>query len=468
MRRVSTRSRLLTGALACATVLGLGLPAQAEVFHSDPVRHRVIFVPRDKSLPFHLDERASKIVVAQPDTAAVIPTGSDSFYIQGKELGETNLLVYGASGRLTQVVDVRVGYDPQVLQDELGAIFPSENIRVRTLGPNLLLVGDVSDTGVSGRAQALAEKFAPGAWASNLTVRASQEVVLEVRVLEASRSVVHDMGISTNVQNGSFQVVTGRGLIGGDSPSGVLNLHGGSGSTSIDVQLAALENKGLIRTLARPNLVALSGEKATFLAGGEFPYPVPQSSGTGLATISIEFREYGVRLEFKPVVEANGLIRLEVAPEVSQLDPSNSLRVDGFSVPGLITRKTHTTVELRDGSALAIGGLFQHNYQNSVSQIPGVGSIPVLGGLFRSTRWQNNETELVIIITPRLAGAADYASAQATQSPPGMEPKPRDLLLRGDALDKPLVGDHPPADLLLRGDARDKPLAADHPPAGSH
>jgi pilus assembly protein CpaC len=433
--------------LALSLPLGLAVPAaaSAEVLHSQAVRHRTIFVPRDESLAFRLDGPAGKIVVAQPDTASVIATSGDSFYVQGKELGTTNLLVYAPGGRLQEVIAVRVGYDARALQEDLALAFPGQGIEVRPLGEGLLLSGHVSDTGVAARAKALAERFAPGAVTSNLTVGAAQEVVLEVRVLEASRSVLHDLGVTAQVQNNSFQLATGRGLIGSDSPTGVLTLTGGSGATSIDVQLAALENKGLVRTLARPNLVALSGEKASFLAGGEFPYPVPQSDGSNV-TITVEFRQYGVKLDFRPLVQDNGLIRLEVAPEVSQLDPSNSVRIAGYTIPGLITRKTNTTVELRDGSALAIGGLFQHTYQNSVSQVPGIGSIPVLSALFRSARWQNNETELVIIVTPRLAGAADFARAQATQAPAGMEPTPEQLLLQGKALDKPLTGADAPRD----------------------
>jgi pilus assembly protein CpaC len=287
----------------------------------------------------------------------------------------------------------------------------------------------------------MAEKYAPEFVTNNLTVRASQEVVLEVRVLEASRSALNDMGVSLDIANNSFQLLTGRGLIGSDSPTGLLTLHGGAGNTTIDVQLAALENKGLVHTLARPNLVAISGEKASFLAGGEFPYPVPQSSNGTSTTITIEFRQYGVKLDFRPQVMDNGLIRLEVAPEVSQLDPTNAVRINGFSVPGLITRKTNTTVELRNGASLAIGGLFQRTYQNAVSQVPGLGEIPILSALFRSTRWQNNETELVIIVTPRLAGPADFARAQAPQTVMGAEPRPEDLLLWGRTFDKPLTKD---------------------------
>jgi pilus assembly protein CpaC len=417
------------------------------VLRSEPVRHRTVFVPRDKSMAFRLDGPASKIVVAQPDTAAIVATTDDSFYVQGKELGSTNLLVYGRGGQLHEVIDVRVGYDPRSLQEDLGLAFPGENIRVAALGEGLLLSGQVSNTGVADRALAIAQHFAPNAVTSNLTARASQEVVLEVRVLEASRSLLHDMGVSLDIHNGSFSLLTGRGLIGSDAPAGVLTLTGHSGSTTIDAQLAALENKGLIRTLARPNLVAVSGQKASFLAGGEFPYPVPQNSGNGAATtITVEFREYGVKLDFAPVVQDNGMIRMEVTPEVSQLDPTNALRIGGYTVPGLITRKTSTTVELKDGSALAIGGLFQHQYQNTISQVPGLGSVPVLGALFRSARWQNNETELLIVVTPRLVGPADFASAAAQHTPPGFEPPPGDILLKGEALDKEPNGQPSPPD----------------------
>jgi pilus assembly protein CpaC len=439
MTYMSQPSSRLAGVASLALALALAAPAPAEVFHSVPVRHRTIFVPRDKSLPFRLDGRASKIVIAQPDTAAITATSGDSFYIQGKDIGETNLLVYGPGGRLTEIVDIRVGYDARALEEDLASVFPHEAIGVRPTGEGVLLFGEVSDTGVANRAKALAEKYAPGAVTSNLKVRASQEVVLEVRVIEASRSLLHDIGISGSVKNSSFQFATGNGLIGPDPAQGVLNLTGGAGRTTIDAQLAALESKGVVRTLARPNLVALSGEKASFLAGGEFPYPVPQGGGNGSNTITLEFRKYGVKLDFKPEVEDNGLIRLEVEPEVSKLDPTNSLRVDGFVVPGLITRNTKTVVELRSGSALAIGGLYQRDYQNDLRQLPGIGDIPVLSALFRSARWRKAETELVIIVTPRLAEQADFDKAAATQNLDGKEPSERDILLRGRSMDRALA-----------------------------
>lgn len=448
MTRCKFTSRQLAGTLACALSLAAAAPSAAEVFHSEPVRHRVIYVPRDKSAAFRLDGPASKIVVSQPDTADVVATTDHSFYIQGRQLGATNLLVYGLGGQLHEVIDVRVGYDSQGLQDDLAAAFPREPIRVRTLGQTLLLTGEVSDTGIAARALAMALQYAPNAVTSNLTVRASQEVVLEVRVLEADRSITHDIGVSGKISNGSFSFAWGSGLIGTNTPTGLLTLTGGAGHTTIDTQLAALEARNIVRTLARPNLVAVSGEKASFLAGGEFPYPVPQVGAAGsAATVTLEFREYGVKLDFKPTVEDNGFIRLEVSPEVSQLDFSNSLRVDGFTVPGLITRKTNTTVELRNGDFLAIGGLYQRNFQTQVSQVPGLGKVPVLGALFRSAEYQKGETELLIIVTPRLVNQGDVAAARNVQMLPGREVSEHDLFLKGEDLDKPIQPDPnaPPA-----------------------
>ena len=461
MTRSTTLRRALCAAAAAVATLSAATPSLAEVFRTSPGGHRVVYVPRDKSVAFHLDRPASRIVVAQPELATVRATGGSSFYIQGRELGSTNLLVYGAGGQLSEVLDVRVGYDAQGLEQDMELAFPKEQIQVRALGTGLLLSGNVSNSGVATRARALAERYAPGAVTSQLVAAASQEVVLEVRIMEAARSVVRDLGINLAIQNGSFQFFTGSGLLGADAATGVLNLTGGSGKTSIDAQLAAMEGKGLVRTLARPNLVAMSGEKASFLAGGEFPYPVPQSGSGVTTTFTLEFRKYGVKLDFKPTVQDNGLIRLEVEPEVSKLDPTNSVRINGSVIPGLITRNTKTVVELRNGAALAIGGLYQNEYQNDMSQVPGLGEIPVLSSLFRSARWRRAETELIIIVTPRLVQQSDYDTAQAKVTPPGADPSPTDLLLRGKALDRPVAVMPPGPDATASaGQAAADPKAA--------
>ena len=432
MKSVHPMSRMILAVLACVLGLG-GLPAQAETFVSEAVRSRTINVPKNKSLSFRLDGPASKIVVAQPDTAQIVATTDRSFYVRGKALGATNLLIYGQGGALQEVVDVRVGYDAEALQADLAAAIPGEVIKVRNLGEGLLLTGEVSTTAVAAKAKTLADKFAPENVTSALTVRASQQVILEVRVLEAGRSDLKDVGFNITATDGiNFALASGSGLIGPSTPQGALQVRGSIGSVDIDLMLQALEEKGVVRTLARPNLVALSGQKASFLAGGEFPFPVPN----GRDTVTIEFRQFGVKLDFEPVVQDNGLIRLLVAPEVSALDNSANLRLNGMEVPSLTVRRAATTVELKSGESFAVAGLFQQDYSNAVRQLPGIGQVPVIGALFRSARWKRHETELVIIITPRLATANDLTGD--TRIMAGRETNPIDLILMGMSLDKPL------------------------------
>jgi pilus assembly protein CpaC len=420
---------------ACAAFLAGSAAHGAEPFSSEYARSRTINVPKNKSLSFRLDSPASKIVVAQPETAQIVATTDRSFYVRGKALGATNLLIYGQGGNLQEVVDVRVGFDAEALQADLAAALPGEPIQVRNLGEGLLLTGEVSTTAVQARAKALADKFAPEAVTSALTVQASQQVILEVRVLEAGRAALKEAGFDIDAANNShFALSTGSGLLGGITPQGAMRLSGSIGTASFDVVLRLLEEKGVVRTLARPNLVALSGQKAKFLAGGEFPFPMPQDRDT----IAIEFREYGVKLEFEPVVQDNGLIRLRVAPEVSQLDPRNGIRVLGIEVPGLTTRKTETTVELKEGQAFAVAGLFQQDYVNQVRQLPGISDTPVLGALFRSSSWRRQETELVVIVTPRLATSDDLDPATQPDPMGGAEASAIDLILNGTAFDKPL------------------------------
>jgi pilus assembly protein CpaC len=434
-----TMPRHLATAL-CATValLAAGTAATsafADALPSEAAASRVITVPRDKSLSFRLEQPAAKIVVAQPDIAEVVATTDRSFYVRGLELGSTNLLVYGPGGRLLEVIDVRVGADARILQQDLAQALPKEHIHVESLGEGVLLTGEVSNPGVAIRAKAIAESFAPDGVTSMLRVNGSQ-VMLEVRIMEANRSAAHDLGLGATISNGSFNFSFGNGLIGNSTPSSVLSLTGGVGHTKIDAQIAALEEKGIIHTLARPNLVAMSGEKASFLAGGEFPFPVP----AGLDQVTIEFRPYGVKLNFTPTVQDDGKIRLLVEPEVSQLDTTNTLTLNNITVPALTVRRTSTTVELKDGASLAIGGMFQHEYQNALQQIPGLSNIPILSALFRSTHWQRNETELLIVVTPHIVTQADFDSAK-DRTIAGPEPSTANLLLNGDVYDKPLLRD---------------------------
>jgi pilus assembly protein CpaC len=439
MTRMSTVSRTFVSALAglflTTTGLALATPAAAQTLASEPVQRRTIHVPRDKSLSFRLPGPASRIVIAQPEIAKVTATSDSSFYVQGIEFGSTNMLVYSRSGALTEVIDIRVGYDAEGLQQDLIAAFPKEPIRVRNLGEVLMLTGEVADSGIQASAEKIAEKYAPDGVISRLTIQNSQQVILEVRILEAGRQALQDIGINLSIFNGSFSVLTGQGLVGLNPPHGVITGRGGSGdSTTIDSQLQALEEKGALRTLAKPTLVAISGQKASFLAGGEFPFPVPAD----LDKVTIEFRPYGVKLNFTPVVQENGWIRMAVEPEVSQLDFANALTLQNLTVPALTVRRANTTLELKPGDTFAMAGLFQNNYDNGVQQLPGLGNLPVIGALFRSARWKRSESELIIIVTPRLATPADR-SIEPIDALPGREPSAADLFFKGKAYDKPLA-----------------------------
>lgn len=446
MTPMSILPRTLLSAVVGAVLATSGLaavPAMAQTLASEPVLRRTIHVPRDKSLQFRLPAPASRIVIAQPEIAKVTATSESSFYVQGIEFGSTNMLIYSRSGQLAEVLDIRVGYDAEGLQQDLTAAFPNEPIRVRNLGEVLMLTGDISNSGVQASAERIAEKYAPEGVISRLTVQNSQQVILEVRILEASRSALQDLGVNLSIFNDSFSLLTGQGLVGPTTPHSVITALGGSGDTTIDSQLQALEEKGALRTLAKPNLVAISGQKASFLAGGEFPFPVPAD----LDKITVQFRPYGVRLNFTPLVQDNGWIRLNVEPEVSQLDYNNAVNVNSLVVPALTVRRAATTLELRPDDTFAMAGLFQHSYENGVQQLPGLGNLPVLGALFRSARWKRSESELLIIVTPRLSTPADR-SIRAIDSLPGKEPSAKDLFLKGQSHDKPLPRDRGPADAV--------------------
>jgi pilus assembly protein CpaC len=234
--------------------------------------------------------------------------------------------------------------------------------------------------------------------------------MLEVRFLEASRNAVREIGFGSTIDANDVTAVTESSTVSGLLEKTVATFTN-VGGENIDIRLRALEEKGIIRTLAEPNLVALSGDTASFLAGGEFPIPVAQRDNE----ISVEFKKFGVSLDFTPTVLGDGLVNIRVRPEVSALDRNNGIRASAIDIPGISVRRADTTVELHDGQAFAIAGLLQNNYSNDVRQTPWLGNVPVLGSLFSSKRYQRNETELVIIVTPRLV--QPFSNPEAVSSP---------------------------------------------------
>ena len=429
-------------------------PAAAQLT-ADSQGANTIVVAKDKSAAFRLDYSASEIVVAAPETLALVATTDRSFYVRGKALGVTNILIYDMQHHLAQVVDVRVGYDIESIQADIAAAMPNEKIKVANFAGGLLLTGDASTSNAALRAAGIAERYAPKAVQNAITVANAQQVMVEVRIIEASRTALKDLGVDLSVTGSThFNVLTGTGtIIDTNTPvQGTLGLHTNSGPVSIDATLRALETKGAVRTLARPNLIAMSGEEANFLAGGEFPFPVPNGNNG----VTIEFRTFGVKLNVTPVVQDNGQIRLKVAPEVSQLDPRNGVKIGGFQVPAITTRRASTSVELRDGQSFAIAGLFQQNMQQAVNQVPWAADIPVLGALFKSTDWQKNQTELVIIVTPRLTSPVDHVDQLPNPLRNAQDTSAIDLILMGGGFGP---------DEKNQGAMAQEPVALANPPA---
>jgi pilus assembly protein CpaC len=298
------------------------------------------------------------------------------------------------------VVNVEVGHDVDSLTSRIRQFVPNSKIQATEVNGKVLLTGTVSDTVAMSRAMAIAEQVAPNAVTNAMTVRGSQQVLLEVRFIEASRDSARDLGVQWDVLGKHVTASTGiaGALASNQVPFGVALAKLLDGGTQADVIIQALEKRGLARRLAEPNLVALSGNTANFLAGGEFPFPVQGDYNK----ITVEFKRFGIGLAFTPTVLGEGQINLKIEPEVSEIDPTASLRVNGIEVPGLMVRRASTTVELRDGQSFAMAGLLYSNQIKNQSQLPWIGDVPVLGTLFRSAAFQRKETDLVIIVTPRL------------------------------------------------------------------
>ena len=430
--RETIQLRQAFAALVCCAALIFAGQASAQntiVTQVDSTKHAGEFVvPLNKSQILRVDVPFADLLVGNPEIADVLALTDRSVYVLGKALGSTNLTIYGRNKNLLAVVDLVVAYDVEGLKQQLFQLMPDEQIEVRAVNGSIALSGVVSGAGTMSRALAVAQQFAPDAVTNLMSVRGSQQVLLKVRFAEMSRQTGIELGLSNSIVSGdSFTFLSGF-----LDPTAFANVIGdfAIGGTDFQVALDALEQKGLVKVLAEPNLIALSGDTASFLAGGEFPVPIAQDSDSFNSTITVEFKEFGVSLAFTPTVLDDGLINLIVSPEVSQIDPANAVELSGFRIPGLIVRRATTTVELRDGQAFAIAGLLQSDFRDTVTQFPGLADIPVLGALLRSTDFQQSETELVIIIEPHLAKPAP-ANALVLPTDNFVPPSPIDLWFFG-------------------------------------
>ncbi|HXI87091.1 MAG TPA: type II and III secretion system protein family protein [Parvularculaceae bacterium] len=388
--------------------------------------------------PFH------ELSVGNSDIADVVPLSRQHFYVLGKKIGSTNIVMTDARGQVIDVIDVDVGYDVDGLKRKIYEVAPDADVEIRAANDSILLSGSVADAAKASAIAALADRYAPGRVTNMIGVKGSQQVMLQVRFAEVQRSVLKDISSQlqvTDLDGGGFMPQLGLpGEFGARTLDG-LNptdfFAGGAtlvkaGDFALSAMFDVLEQKGLVRTLAEPNMVALSGDTASFLAGGEFPIPVAQATNGGgtLSAITVEFKEFGVGLSFTPTVAGKDSINLELVAEVSAIDPSVSTTLGSITIPGLKVRRTNTTVELRDGQSFAIAGLMQDDLTEEVRQIPGLGSVPIIGALARSSNFERRQTELVVLITARLVKPVKGDKlAQPTDSI--VPPNERDFFLLG-------------------------------------
>jgi len=372
-----------------------------------------------------LDRPAASVFVAEPEIADIQVKSPNLVYVVGKAAGETSLYAVGEKDEMLLSATVSVHHNVARLQQALKKLAPKSNIHVTSVDDSLVLEGAVASAADAEDVRRIAARFVPDSsqLVNKLHVDAPTQVNIRVRVAEMSREVIKQLGFNWEsvVAPGSFlfglatgqpvftnQVNLPGGLprqfntrrLSGGAQQTVNNVTGSFISRRVDLNalIDALDHEGLVTILAEPNLTASSGELASFLAGGEFPVPVPQDR----STITIDFKKFGVGLDFVANIGADGRINLRVRPEVSQLSTAGQIVINGITVPALTTRRAETTVELGSGQSFAIAGLLQNNVTQDLEKFPGLGDLPVLGALFRSSRFQRDETELVIIVTPYL------------------------------------------------------------------
>lgn len=396
----------------------VALPAAAAT-HSQTPDTGTLEIPLGKSRLVSSDEPIARAMIGSPETADILPVTNHSVYVIGKKMGTTNLTLYDGGGRVMAMMNVAVGPDVDALGQQLRQLIPNNPIEAHIANDSIVLTGLVNNPADAARAIHLAQAFAGEKVINLISLGSSEQVMLEVRFAEVNRTAERELGINSSVQssNGNFGAITGLGstLVAGAVPGaallqpgtisnafGILQGAFKAGGVNIQATLNALETRGLAKTLAEPTLVALSGERASFLAGGEFPVPVAQSGTGATATISVEFKPFGVSLAFTPTVLGDGTISMIVEPEVSAIDPTASITLGTIVIPGVRTRRASTTLQMRDGESFAIAGLLQKDFKTTINQMPGLGSLPILGALFRSTDFTKDETELLIVVTPHL------------------------------------------------------------------
>ncbi len=367
---------------------------------------RHVTITRGKSKVIKVNANIADVLVADPSVIEVGAMKNDRLYLIGAALGDTNVMIFDGEGNTIEQIDVHVRVDEDTLQHTLESLFPDEEIIAKTVNDDIMLTGIASNPSVAARIQQVAARFAGAdeAVVNMMSVKGAQQVMLKVKVLEVSRNILNELGLDLDgtlnkgATTGLFNTV---GAVGLTAPTqvGTGSFLFDIGASTISTVFQALERDGYITTLAEPNLTAISGENARFLAGGEFPIPTEIDDE---GNVSYEYKPFGVSLAFKPVVMSKNRINLNVSTEVSNISNDFSFTLANLTVPGFDVRRAETSVEMPSGGTLMLAGLIESNTINSMNRIPGVKDIPVIGDLTGSESFQRNETELVVMISAYL------------------------------------------------------------------
>ena len=405
IRTLSPRLCLIVLLSACA-LAGAVNPTPA--FAQEAVQgQRLVSIVKGKTRTVKTANQINEVVVGDPDIATVTPLSANAFYIRGNKVGTTTVALFDKDMNMQGSMDIEVTVDASQISTAIRDGVGGSKIKVRAANNGVMLSGEAFDSMSADKAKEIAEQYTgPGSVINSVKVAGSQQVQLNVRIVEINRIAAKELGtrISATYSAGSGTISfnsTPRAATPGSAGSVIGSLV--DGGFSVDAAIKTLENRGVARRLAEPNLVAKSGQAASFLAGGEFPIPVSEDNGK----ISISYKKFGIGLNFMPTVMPDGVIALDIEPEVSAIDSTASYRVGDIAVPGFSVRRAKTSIDLRSGQSFMVAGLLQNENQMTTEQVPGLAKVPVLGPLFTSKSYQRKETELVIIVTPHLVQPID-------------------------------------------------------------
>lgn len=433
LRRLAT---LLLPVVVAVAALIASLPAEA----ARPIRMTSATSGQSfmigKGVPQMIETTApfAEIVVGDPSLADAWPLTDKSFMVLGSKGGVTGIVLFDKERNIVGAADFEIALHTDRLQSALERKLPDARVDVSSANGSILLSGTAADQKTIEEAGAIAKEFGGENVINTVDIGGGKQVQLKVRFLEATRSAGRELGVRWGAKSGDTAIgiggnIANPSLPSGSTPFGEIVSQILSGGLSVDLVVQALESRGLARSLAEPNLVALSGQTSSFLAGGEFPIPVAGDANQ----IAISFKKFGVSLDFTPTVAPNGLIHLNIKPEVSEIDYSAAVTINGITIPGVKVRRSDSTLELRDGQSFVIAGLLTSSRSLSNQRVPWLGSVPVLGNLFRSTAFTRKETDLVIIVTPHIVDPLQPGSEIATPFDRSLPGGDLDVFARGNA-----------------------------------